>query len=110
MIHEVLRLLLTILFPAPDEPNFLSQYPMEEGTDFVQQTQFVNAIDDVTITELMRIVCYNQPIYEDLRLELDEYAGLTLGVYQVGTTVITLVRPMYDQASILIVDNDSKST
>ena len=93
----------------PDAPDFLSQYPMAEITDFAQQTQFVNAIDDVTITELMRIVCYNQPIYEDLRLELDEYTGLTLGVNQVGTTVLTLVRSMYDEASILIVDNDSES-
>ena len=109
MIHKVRRLLITILFPAPDEPNFLSQYPMEEGTDFAQQTQFVNAIDDVFITELRRIVCYNQPIYEDLRLELDEYAGLTLGVMEKGTTVYTVVRPMYDEAFILIVDNDSES-
>ena len=110
MIHKVWRLLISIPFPVPDAPDFLSQYPMEEGTDFAQQTRFVNAIDDVTITELMRIVCYNQPIYEDLRLELDEYAGLTLGVSMVGTTVLTVVRPMYDEASILIVDNDSESS
>ena len=93
----------------PDAPDFLSRYLMFERTDFAQQTEFVNAIDDVTITELMRIVCYNHPIYEDLRLELDEYAGLTLGVRETRTTVLTVVRPMYDEASILIVDNDSES-
>ena len=93
----------------PDAPDFLSRYLMLERTDFAQQTRPVNAIDNVFITELMRIVCYNQPIYEDLRLELDEYAGLTLGVSEIGTTVHTLVRPMYDEASILIVDNDSES-
>ena len=93
----------------PDEPDFLSRYLMEEGTDFSQQTLFVNSIDDVFITQLMRIVCYNQPIYEDLRLELDEYVGLTLGINEVGTTVRTLVRLIYDEASILIVDNDSES-
>ena len=109
MIHEVLRLLITILFLVPDAPDFLSRYLMLERTDFAQQTGPVNAIDDVFITELMRIVCYNQPIYEDLRLELDEYAGLTLGVRERGTTVHTVVRPMYDEASILIVDNDSES-
>ena len=92
----------------PDAPDFLSQYPMEEKTDFAQQTGPVNAIDNVFITELRRIVCYNQIIYEDLRLELDEYAGLTLGVNEMGTTVHTVVRPMYDEASILIVDNDSE--
>ena len=57
----------------------------------------------------MRIICYNQSIYDDFRVELDEYAGLTLGVRQNQfTTVLTLVEPIYDHASILIVDNDSE--
>ena len=103
------KLLITIINPGPDAPDFLSQYLMLERTDFAQQTGPVNAIDDVFITELMRIVCYNQPIYEDLRLELDEYVGLTLGVRETRTTVHTVVRPMYDEASILNVDNDSES-
>ena len=96
-------------YPVLDAPDFLSRYLMLERTDFAQQTEPLNAIDDAFITELMRIVCYNQPIYEDLRLELDEYAGLTLGVRETGTTVHTVVRPMYDEASILIVDNDGES-
>ena len=97
---------------APDEPNFLSQYPMAEGTDFAQQTRVVNVIDDIIITELRRIICYNQPIYDDPCLEPDEYAGLTLGVIDENdfdrTTVLTEVEPLYDQASILILDNDSE--
>ena len=59
----------------------------------------------------MRLICYNQSIYDDNCLELDEFAGLTLGVIDnnnVLTTVLTEVQPMYDQASILIVDNDSE--
>ena len=56
----------------------------------------------------MRLICYNQPIYDDVRLELDEYAGLTLGVIDILTTVVTNVEPMYDQASVLILDNDSE--
>ena len=91
----------------PDVPDFLSRYQMLERTDFAELTEFVNVI--VLITYFMRIVCYNQPIYEDLRLELDEYVGFTLGVRETGTTVHTVVRPMYDEASILIVDNDSES-
>ena len=87
-------------------PNFLGLYPMAPMTDFAQQTVGVNAIDDETITELMRIVCYDQPIYEDMRLEGDEWLGLTLGVDR--SSVLTNVRPMYDQAAILIQDNDSK--
>ena len=96
---------------APDEPNFLSIYPMADGTDFAQQTPPVNVIDDTFITQEMRLICYNQPIYEDMRLEPNEYAGLTLGVIDnnnILTTVLTEVKSMYDHASILIVDNDSE--
>ena len=79
---------------------------MAPGTDYAEQTVGVNAIDDATITELMRIVCYNQSIYEDMRLEGDEWLGLTLAVDRAN--VFTTVRLMYDQAAILIQDNDSK--
>ena len=84
---------------------------MADGTDFAQQTRAVNIIDDTFITALMRVICYNQLIYEDMRLEPNEYAGLTLGVIDnnnILTTVVTIVQPMYDQASILIVDNDGE--
>ena len=81
---------------------------MADGTDFTQQTPHVNVIDDTFIIEFMRLICYNQPIYEDIHVELDEYAGLTLGVINILTTVLTEVKSMYDQASILIVDNDSE--
>ena len=83
---------------------------MAEGTDFAQQTRAVNVIDDIIISEERRIICYNQPIYDDSCLEPDEYAGLTLGVIDYSdfdrTTVHTEVEPLGDQASILIVDND----
>lgn len=79
---------------------------MTEGSDYAQQTSFVNAIDDVLITELTRITCYNQTIYDDMLIEPNEYIGLSLGVVFVGTTVHTDLRPMYSEASILIVDND----
>ena len=91
---------------APDEPNFLGQYPIAYRTDYAQQTFGVNAIDDETITELRRIVCYDQPIYQDLRLEGDEWLGLTLGVDR--ASVLTLTQPMYDQAAILILDSDGR--
>ena len=85
---------------------------MAEGTDFAQQTRAVNVIDDIIITEERRIICYNQPIYDDSCLEPDEYAGLTLGVIDEDdfdrTTLLTEVEPLYGQTSILIVDNDSE--
>ena len=81
---------------------------MLSGTDYAQQTR---AIDDETIrendfNEIRRIVCYNQSIYDDIRLEDDEWLGLTLSVDR--ASVLTNVRPMYDQAAILIQDNDGQ--
>ena len=84
---------------------------MADGTDYAQQTPASNLIDDTFITEGTRLICYNQPIYDDMHVELDEYAGLTLGVIDndnVLTTIPTRMEPMYDQVSILIVDNDSE--
>ena len=99
---------MLLSFPAPDPPDFLSRYHMIEGSDYAQQTLFVNAIDDSLISEEQRIVCYNQTIYDDQRLELDEYTGLTLGARVRSATIITVVGPMRADASILILDNDSK--
>ena len=105
---------LSLSSPAPDIPDFLSRYLMAAKSDFQQQTPAVNIIDnnDNLISELMRIVCYNQTIYNDIRLEANEYAGLTLGVVEdvamMKTTVRTLVKDLFDQASILIVDDDSE--
>ena len=94
---------------APDPPNFLSRYLMIQGSDYAQQTSAVNSIDDILISELTRIICYNQTIYNDITVELDEYIGLQLGVRDNSlTTVLTFVRRMYDQASIVITDNDSE--
>ena len=79
---------------------------MAAGTDYAQQTVGVNAIDDETITGITRIVCYDQPIYEDTLVEGDEWLGLTLDVDR--ASVFTNVRPLYEQAAILVQDNDSR--
>ena len=82
---------------------------MADGTDYAQQTLTVNVIDDTFITAVRRIICYNQTIYDDVLMEANEYIGLSLGVIDnnnVLTTQLTNVKPMYDQASILIMDND----
>ena len=85
---------------------------MAEGTDFAQQTRAFNVIDNTIITEERKIICYNQPIYDDPCVEPDEYAGLTLGVIDENdedrTTILTILEPMYDQSAILILDNDSE--
>ena len=79
---------------------------MSEASDYAQQTYAVNAIDNILISELRRVICYNQSIYDDLIVELDEYAGLTLGVRD--NLFTTLIKLRYDQVAILILDNDSK--
>ena len=80
---------------------------MSEGTDYAQQTRAINIIDDIVISHERRIICYNQTIYDDFDLEENEYIGLSLGVSGMST-VFTEVEPNYDQASILIVDNDRR--
>ena len=83
---------------------------MIEGSDYPQQTSAVNLIDNMLIGELNRIICYNQTIYDDTLVEANEYLGLSLGVRDnPSTTILTLVKPMYDQASVLILDNDGKN-
>ena len=102
----VLMMTLRILSPAPDMPDFLSRYLMLERTDYAEQTFGVNAINDQLINATMRIICYDQPIYDDGRLEVSEYAGLTLGVDE--ATVLAEVQDLYDFASIRILDDDSE--
>ena len=106
----VLMMTLCILSPAPDTPDFLSRYRMAGRADYAEQTIGVNAINDQLINATRRIVCYNQPIYDDGRLEVSEYAGLTLDVdeNERGTTIRTEVQDLFDFASIRIVDDDSK--
>ena len=106
----VLMMTLRILSPAPDMPDFLSRYSMAGRTDYAEQTLGVNAIDDQLITATMRIICYDQPIYDDGRLEVSEYAGLALDVDDniQFTTIRTEVQDLFDFASIRILDDDSE--
>ena len=79
---------------------------MAPMTDYEEQIRGINHIRNTVINETRRIICYNQPIYDDMRLEMSEYAGLTLDIRD--SSVFTVVRPMYDQVAIEILDNDGK--
>ena len=92
--------------PAPDPPNFLGMYFMAPGTDYEEPIRGINRIRDTVINATRRIICYDQPIYNDLHLEASEYIGLTLAVRD--SSIITEVKSLYDQAAIKIVDDDSK--
>jgi hypothetical protein len=91
----------TAALATPDPPDFLSRYLMIEGTDYSQQVEYLNQI---SINSTSRVVCYNQPIYDDVILENSEYFGLTLGISE--ASVPAEVKQMYNQAAVLIVDND----
>ena len=80
---------------------------MAPFTDYEEQTRTLNIIRNILINATRRLICYDQPIYNDDRLELMEYAGLQLDVRE-ATVDLVLVQPQYDNAAILIVDDDSQ--
>ena len=87
---------------------------MRPMTDYEEQSSpFFNRISNTVINATRRIICYNQPIYDDDRLEPIEYAGLGLSAnpedfFINPSSVMVVVRPMYDDSVICIVDNDGK--
>ena len=68
--------------------------------------QIFDLIIDNIFNYTISVICYNQTIYDDMRLEVSEYLGLTLTVND--TYDITYILPKYSQAAIQILDNDSK--
>ncbi|CAI8010976.1 hypothetical protein GBAR_LOCUS7143 [Geodia barretti] len=87
----------------PDVPSFLGTYPMAPGTDYEKQTRSANGLRGSSITESSRVVCYNQTVYCDTRLELTEYFGLSIAV-GTSSTVRTEVDPIYGQTAIKMMD------
>ena len=87
---------------------------MRPMTDYEEQTSpFASRISNTVINATRRIICCDQPIYDDDRLEPIEYAGLGLTANPVEffinpSSVLTVVRPMYDDSVICIVDDDGK--
>ena len=79
---------------------------MAPMTDYEEQTMRRNRIRNTVISATRRVVCYNQPIYNDEQLEVSEYAGLELSV--IPSEIIVMVKEKYDNAAILILDDDSK--
>ena len=97
-------------FPVPDHFNFLTQsYNMIPFSDYEQQQLLSNRIRNNVINATRRIICYDQPVYDDVRLEVSEYFGLTLFNDTVRSSIKRInIRPMYDQVAILIIDDDGK--
>ena len=85
-----------------DPPHFV---------DYEKQEVFFNEIRNERITETHRRICYNQTIFDDLRLEATEYAGLTLEVQDLvaqGGPTTTNTEVDIQHTAIRIIDNDSK--
>ena len=66
----------------------------------------VGTEEKIILDEFMRIMCYNVSIYDDERLESDEFLGLMLGVAE-ENKIETHVDNTHGEVLILIVDNDS---
>ena len=99
-----------ILFSAPDVFDRREEiYPMAPLTDYEEQTRSRNLIRNVFINATRRIICYDQLIYNDEGLELMEYVGLQLDVREASVDLVQ-VQELYDNAAILILDDDSQLT
>ena len=103
----MLNAYLFLFFSAPDIFDRPIGYPLAPLTDYEEQTKSRNRIRNMVISAMKRIVCYNQPIYNDSRVEVSEYAGLQLAVGN-GLSALVDVKTQYDNAVILILDDDSQ--
>ena len=97
-----------IFFLAPDVFNrSTGSYPVAPLTDYEEQTRSRNRIRNMFINSTKRTICYDQPIFNDNRLELSEYAGLQLNIRDASVSLV-VVQEQYDNAAIRIVDDDDR--
>ena len=84
--------------PPPFRPE--PSPPFNE--DYPQQLLGYNDLRNIQITERRRTICYNQAVYDDVRLEADEWTGLTL---QIGANRARIVTGI-NHTAIRIIDDD----
>lgn len=106
LMFAVLLLLLFVSFAAPDPLNVDGTYSQSPSSDYEQQFLRFNGIRDTYINATRRVICYDQPIYDDVRVEMSEFLGLTLAIRDY--TSLTEVDSVFDQVAIEILDNDGK--
>ena len=61
-----------------------------------------NAYTSVFFTYNKTTICYNQTVYNDVRLESDEWTGLTLQIGASTARTVTVI----DHTEIRIIDDD----
>ena len=76
-------------------------------TDYEEQTENRNRIRNTVMNATSRVICYNQPIYNDEQLERPEYAGLQLSVRDASVDIV-VAQEHNDNAAIVILDDDSQ--
>ena len=79
---------------------------MAPRSDYEEQTPVTNGLRDSSITESSRVVCYNQTVYCDPRLESTEYFGLAISVRE-SSTVRAEVDSVYGQTAVKILDDSA---
>ena len=83
-------------------PPLLPEPPRPFNEDYPQQLLGLNDLRTIQILETMRTICYDQTVYDDLRLEADEWIGLTLQIGDSTTRTVTGI----DHTAIRIIDDD----
>ena len=86
--------------PPPFRPE--PSPPFNE--DYPQQLLGFNDLRNIHITETRRTICYNQTVYDDVRLEADEWTSLTL---QIGASTARTGTGI-DHTAIRIIDDDGR--
>ena len=106
-MYVLLRILHTLLFPAPDPPvGIFNRHNMIIRSDYEEETRFASTIRSTFIEELRRQLCYDQVVYDDVRLELTETTGLGLVPDDLDTGVEA--EPLYSDSVVFIIDDDSE--
>ena len=95
---------LTLPLLAPDPPGNLSEHTMISLSDYEEETLGSSTIRDTFIKEERRLICYDQVIYDDLRLELTETTGL--GLVPDDPDNVVVVEPYYGDSVVFIIDDD----
>ena len=94
---------MLLLFSAGRLPPPLLPEPSPPfNEDYTQQLLGLNNLRDIQILETRHRICYNQTIYNNVRLEADEWTGLALQIAANTTTTVTGI----DHTAIRIIDDD----
>ena len=83
-------------------PPFLQEPSPPFNEDYQQQLLGFNDLRNIQIRETRRRICYNQIIYNDVKIEGDEWIGLTLQIAASTARTVTGI----DHTAIRIIDDE----